>query len=65
MPNENSNTPPPGQQPQTIPLSKIHDLPGVYHLKPPKGGANPRLRRQKASQLLQVGHLVAHQTPTC
>ena len=34
MANENSNTPNPGQQPQKIPLSKIHDLPGVYNPKP-------------------------------
>ena len=34
MPNENSNTPPEGQQPQTIPLSEIHDLPGVFNPKP-------------------------------
>ena len=34
MANEISNTPSPGQQPQTIPLSKIHDLPGVFNPKP-------------------------------
>ncbi|MBR1566453.1 MAG: ParB N-terminal domain-containing protein, partial [Oscillospiraceae bacterium] len=34
MANEISNTPIPGQQPQTIPLSKIHDLPGVFNPKP-------------------------------
>ena len=34
MPNEHSNTPSPGQQPQTIPLSQIHDLPGVFIAKP-------------------------------
>ena len=34
MANEISNTPTPGQQPQTIPLSKIHDLPGVFNPKP-------------------------------
>ncbi len=34
MANEHSNTPTPGQQPQTIPLSKIHDLPGVFNPKP-------------------------------
>ena len=34
MPNEHNNTPPEGQQPQTIPLSKIHDLPGVFNPKP-------------------------------
>ena len=34
MPNEHSNTPPEGQQPQTIPLSEIHDLPGVFNPKP-------------------------------
>ena len=34
MPNEHSNTPSPGQQPQTIPLSQIHDLPGVFNPKP-------------------------------
>ena len=34
MPNEHSNTPPDGQQPQTIPLSEIHDLPGVFNPKP-------------------------------
>ena len=33
MANENS-TPTPGQRPQTIPLSKIHDLPGVFNPKP-------------------------------
>ena len=36
MANEISNTPTPGQQPQTIPLSKIHDLPGVFNPKPPE-----------------------------
>ena len=34
MPNEHSNTPSPGQRPQTIPLSQIHDLPGVFNPKP-------------------------------
>ena len=34
MANETSKTPTPGQQPQTIPLSKIHDLPGVFNPKP-------------------------------
>lgn len=34
MPNEHSNTPSPGQQPQTIPLSQIHDLLGVFNPKP-------------------------------
>ena len=37
MPNDHSNTPSNGQQPQTIPLSKIHDLPGVFNPKPVKG----------------------------
>ena len=36
MANEISNNPTPGQRPQTIPLSKIHDLPGVFNPKPPE-----------------------------
>ena len=34
MANEQSNTPAPAQQPRTIPLSQIHELPGVYRPKP-------------------------------
>jgi ParB/RepB/Spo0J family partition protein len=34
MANENSNTPTPAQQPRTVPLSQIHELPGVFNPKP-------------------------------
>lgn len=34
MANEQSNTPTPAQQPRTIPLAQIHELPGVFNPKP-------------------------------
>ena len=33
MANEQSTTPAPAQHPRTIPLSQIHELPGVFHPK--------------------------------